>query len=361
MSETDRFSELMNPQNYPDLELNDPSAKNLSASNVTDKIVASIQAAHDVSSKVQSVSGNTNLRDGFDYYLSSEGHEVITPVTRITSSVNVMANDGQGESRSNSSFGERRFAKLPLEEESTNVAERAVLGLNPQDIEPGTYKVVLDHQAAGRQMFLLGIALSAKGVVDQRSFLKDKIGEKVFSDSMTFLNSPHNPELLSARALDWEGVASKSYALIRNGILENYAHDRLSAKQMGVKTNGCCLISEYGSFPFPFACALDAGQKNRQRLIEEMDNGLLVTNLHYTNFIDPSRGTETGTTKDGLFIIKNGEIVGAARNLRFTDSMPEMLKTVEFSSEVSQIIGFFGFPISVPAMQLEAMKFSSQA
>ncbi|MHA2232737.1 MAG: TldD/PmbA family protein, partial [Candidatus Hodarchaeales archaeon] len=246
---------LMKTQDYPNLELNDPSAKNLNVSDVTDKIVASIHAAHDVSGKVQSVSGNTNLRDGFDYYLSSEGHEVITPITRITSVVNVMANDIRGESRSNSSFGERRFAKLPLEAAATDVAERAVLGLNPKKIEPRTYSVVLDHQAAARQMFLFGIALSAKSVLDQASFLKDKIGEKVSSDSMTFVNDPHNPELLSSRALDWEGVASKSYTLVRNGILENYAHDRLSARQMGAKTNGCCLISEYGSFPFPFACA----------------------------------------------------------------------------------------------------------
>ncbi|MHA2233574.1 MAG: metallopeptidase TldD-related protein, partial [Candidatus Hodarchaeales archaeon] len=59
--------------------------------------------------------------------------------------------------------------------------------------------------------------------------------------------------------------------------------------------------------------------------------------------------------------IKNGEIVGAARNLRFTDSMPEMLKTVEFSNEVSQIIVFLEFPITVPAMKVAAMNFSSQA
>lgn len=357
---------LTTPQEYPKLQLNDPLVKDLSSTDVIDKILAGINAAHESSGKVKSVSGNINLRDGYSLYKSSENHEVITPTTSIISTVNVMADDGQGESRSNSSFGRRQFSSLPFEKEASQVAERAVMGLNPQDIEPKSYSVILDYQAAADQLLWVGMALSALAVLEHRSFLKDKIGEQIFSDALTIINDPHNPSLLGARALDSEGIATRKSILVREGILENLAFDRLSANRMGTESNGCGLISPaFGQRPFPFAMTAEPGKQGRQQLIEGVDNGLLVTNLHYSNFVDPSRGTVTGMTKDGLFLIKNGELIGSCRNLRFTDSLPEMFSTAELASEVSQVLSFWGLIIqqalAAPAMRIEAMKFTSKA
>ncbi|MHA2233642.1 MAG: TldD/PmbA family protein [Candidatus Hodarchaeales archaeon] len=356
---------LTEPQNYLKLRLTDPAAKNLNSGDVVDKILAGINIAHALSDKVESVSGNINIRDGSNYYLSSEGHEALTPITSVSSAVNVMANDEHGESRSNIAFGNREFSKLPFEEEASHVAQRALLGLNPQEIEPQKYSVILDFQAAADQMSFLGRAISAKAVIDHVSFLKDKLGEQVFSESITIVNDPHNPKLLGARALDAEGIATQKFTLVRGGILKNLAYDRLSAKRMGSITNGCNLNHRFfGPLPYPFAMTVESGHQSRQQLIEGMDDGLLVTNLHYSNFADQSRGIMTGMTKDGLFRIKNGEIVGSCRNLRFTDSLPGMLSTAEVSQEVSQVFPFWGIlmgqAFAVPAMRIDSMQFTSK-
>jgi len=351
---------LSEPQKYPKLQLNDPLAKNLTAADVADKVVNGINIGHEYDKNVQTVSGNINLQDGYTVFMSSEGLEYIAPVTGMTATINIMADDGSGESRSNSSFGGRRFSELQFDTEAEETAKRAVMGLNAQEIEAKEYPVILDYQAAADQIFFFGYALSARMILDQISFLKDKVGEQVFSESLTFLNNPHDPTFLGARALDMEGVASQKYTLINQGVIENFAHSRITASKMGTQSNGCGFTFFGDSFPFPFATQVEPGQKTREQLIEEMDDGLLITNLHYTNFVDMPRGTETGMTKDGLFIIKNGEIVGAAKNLRFTDSIPKMFSNVELSKEVLQAVMWYGFSFKTPVMKLDSMNFSSK-
>ena len=65
-------------------------------------------------------------------------------------------------------------------------------------------------------------------------------------------------------------------------------------------------------------------------------------------------------TKDGLFIIKNGEIVGSAKNMRFTDSITNMFSNVEISTETVQTPNFYGFAYDVPAIRIEKLNFSSK-
>lgn len=355
---------LTEQQNYPKLQLNDPKARNLAPSDVADKVISGINAGHEYSRKVQSVSGNLILKDGVSFFISSEGLEHLAPVTGISTTINVMAEKGLEESRSQSSFGGRRFSELPVEEEANEVAQRAVMGLGAQEIEAKKYPVILDFPAAADQIFWLGYALSAKRILDHESFLQDKMGEQLFAESLIVMNDPHNSSFLAARALDEEGVASQRYTLVNQGVIENFAHTRMTANKMGTKSNGCSFVIFGEIDPIPFATKVIEGNKTRQQLIEELDNGLIVTNLHYSNFIDITRGTVTGMTKDGLFIVKNGEIIGAAKNMRFTDSLLHIFSHVDASKETHQVFPFWGQILNrtliSPAMRLESMNFSSK-
>jgi len=68
------------------------------------------------------------------------------------------------------------------------------------------------------------------------SFLRDKVGEQIFDDSMTMINDPLDTSSLTARALDMEGVASQKFTLIDQGVVRNFAHSRLTAHKMGTKS-----------------------------------------------------------------------------------------------------------------------------
>ena len=351
---------LTESQPYPNLQLNDPQIRNITSADIADIIIGGFNSSHEVSSDVKTVSGNINLKDGLNYFLSSEGLEYETPVTTILSTVNVMSDNGSSESRSNSSFGGRILKNLHFEEESKDVAEKSVLGLNAVAIDPKVYPVILDYQAAADQILWIGLSLSARYILEYYSFLTDKLGEQLFSDSLTLINDPHDSNFLGSYIADSDGVASQKTTFIDQGVVKDFAHNRLTASKMGTRSNGCGNVLWGDSLPFPTAIKVNPGQKSREKLIEGMDDGLLISNLHYSNFIDPPRGTVTGMTKDGVFQVKNGEIVGAVKNMRFTDNITNIFSKTESSAEHRQVVTFWGLYFDVPAIKTDSLTFSSQ-
>jgi PmbA protein len=325
-------------QQYPSLNLNDPEISNVGPDNIVDKVEEAIVSGEAVDKRIEGVSGNILLTDGFKYYISSRGQELLYPTTNITSTININALKQGEESRSNSTFGARYFSKLEMEQEAKEVAERAIQSLGAKAIETGDYEVILDHQAVNELLFYVNLATSSRLIIDKESFLTDKLDQQVFNEKLTLMNDPHNPKHLDSRPIDDEGLATQPFPVIENGILKNYSCSRLDAARLGTKALGTCFTIFGETLGFPFAEIMSAGDSNKAEMISETRNGLLVTNFHYINFVNPPVGSITGMTKDGLLIIKNGEITGSAKNMRFTDEIPRILKEIEVGKELRQPI-----------------------
>ena len=325
-------------QQYPSLLLNDPNVSNVDPDTIVDKIEEAIVAGEAVDKRIEGVSGNLLLSDGFNYYISSIGQDLIYPNTKITSTININALKHGEESRSNSTFGSRIFSKLGMEQEAEQVAERAIKGLGAKRIGTGEYEVILDHQAVNELLFYLGYATSSRLIIDKASFLTDKLGQQVFDEKLTITNNPHNPDHLDSRPIDDEGLATQPFSVIENGILKNYSCSRLDAMRLGTRALGTSYTILDETLGFPFATVVKPGDIQLSEMISETKNGLLITNFHYINFVNPPVGSITGMTKDGLFIIKNGEIIGSAKNMRFTDEIPRILKEIEIGKEFKQPI-----------------------
>ena len=351
---------LTEEQQFPKLKLNDPNAKNIQPVDIVDKIEGAIIAGEAIDQKVEGVSGNFLMVDGYNLFTSTTGIELDFPDTAITTTLNTQAIEGSEESRSNSNFGSRDFKKLDMETESKEVAERAVNGLGAISIEPGDYEVILDHQAASTIAFMTGMATSSMQLISRRSFLNDRIGQQVFDDDLSLIHEPHNLDLLSARPIDDEGLATQGFPVVENGVLKNYSFSRLHAARLGATPKGCGFSFFGRSIGFPFAMVVQPGGKSRSQLISEVENGLLVTNLHYTNFVNPPIGSITGMSKDGLFIIKNGEIVGSAKNMRFTDDIPRILKDIDVGKEQRQPTSMMGIGGMVAPIRTKHFKFTSK-
>ncbi len=351
---------LKEKQQYSNLKLNDPNAQNLQPDDIVDKIDGAIIAGEAVDQKVSGVSGNFLLSDGYELFSSSSDVEVIYPTTNIGTTINTQALKDDEESRSNSDFGARIFSKLNMEKESIEVAERAVSGLGAVSIEPRDYEVVFDHQAASTIIRMTAFATSSMQLVSRRSFLNDRIGQQVFDNNLTLINDPHNLDLLSAKPIDDEGLATQSFPIVENGVLKNYSFSRLHAAKLGAIPKGCGLSFFGRTIGFPFAMVMKPGTKSKEDLISNVDDGLLVTNLHYTNYVNPPIGSITGMSKDGLFIIKNGEIVGSAKNMRFTDELPRFLKDIDIGSELRQPSPMMGIGSMVTPIKAKSFKFTSK-
>jgi predicted Zn-dependent protease len=103
---------------------------------------------------------------------------------------------------------------------------------------------------------------------------------------------------------------------------------------------------------------MEAGSATREELIGGLERGLLVTRFHYTNVVHPKLAMITGMTRDGLFLVEDGRVVGPVRNLRFTQSYLEALAGVEAVGRERRLLrGFMGSSL-VPALRIGSFGFT---
>jgi len=94
-------------------------------------------------------------------------------------------------------------------------------------------------------------------------------------------------------------------------------------------------------------------------MVRSTARGLLVTRLWYIREVDPYQKILTGMTRDGTFWIEDGEVRHAVKNLRFNQSVIEMLNQVEMMGPPQRTAGEESFEMVVPAMKVKDFNFSS--
>src|SRR5260370_7246561 len=92
-------------------------------------------------------------------------------------------------------------------------------------------------------------------------------------------------------------------------------------------------------------------------MVPPPERGLPVTRLWYIREVDPYEKVMTGMTRDGLFLVENGRVAGAARNFRFNQSLIEMLKNVELLGPAVRAAGEEPFEMVVPPMTMPHFHF----
>jgi predicted Zn-dependent protease len=247
------------------------------------------------------------------------------------------------------------------------VADRAVskcaLNRDPQPLPTGRYVTVLEEIAVADLLrFLARLGLSAQAVQEGRSFAVGKMGQKVCGENFSLWDDATDPRGL-ALPFDWEGVPTQRLSLIAEGVLKGLAYDSRSAAKEGRTSTGHATsqIAGFGMpWPAPTHLFIAPGHTPRDELIAGIERGVLVTRFHYTHCPDPQRVVATGTTRDGTFLIEEGRIAGALRNLRFTQSVLDAFSNVEALSSTPELHrDWWGSAAHyVPAMRIRDFQFT---
>ena len=101
---------------------------------------------------------------------------------------------------------------------------------------------------------------------------------------------------------------------------------------------------------------------DKQEMIKNVKKGILVTRLWHVRVLNPRSLSLTGMTRDGTFLIENGEIVGGVKNLRFNQSVPEMFTNVIAVENKLTPLSSFESEIGIsriPSLQVSNWTFSS--
>ena len=236
---------------------------------------------------------------------------------------------------------------------------KAVRGRNPQDLEPAEYPVVLENYAVDDMLEALSFyGMGAQMVQDGRSWMSDLQGEAAISPLVSIYDDGLDPAGWPV-PFDAEGVARQRVDVVSDGVVRGPVYNTYTAAKAGVGSTG----HQRGATGGPTATNLfmRPGDHSTEDLIASVDRGLYITRFYYTRLSHNRGCVMTGMTRDGTFLIENGELATPVKNLRFTQSYVEALAACQALSDTAHLnLNEAGVAMHVPAALLGSWRFTGQ-
>jgi predicted Zn-dependent protease len=207
----------------------------------------------------------------------------------------------------------------------------------PIQIEPGEYEVVLEPYAVSELLSFLGyLGFHSLAVQEGRSFFSNRFGEKMVDEKVTIYDDGLDPGGLQV-PFDFEGLPKKKVVFFDGGVAKEVTYDSFTSGREGKESTGHGLIPPNTAGPIPINLFMKGGESSLEEMIRSVRRGIYVTRFHYTNVIEPMKAVITGMTRDGTFLIEEGEITRPIKNLRFTESILKALSQVTAISKDRRI------------------------
>jgi PmbA protein len=324
-----------------------------------EKVKEAIETAHSKSPNVKAVAGYffTGL---MAYAVSNSlGISAWAKISSADMKTTVMSKSGNSEGSGTAEEYSRRVSEIEPASLAQDAAEKSVKSINPTKLSPSEYQVVLSPLASATLLMYVGyVGFSATSYQDGQSFVRYCLNQQVFDGKLDVKDDARDPRTLYATPIDGEGVPKTSMQLISKGIVseQSICHNSYTAAKEGKKSTGHALppISDYYSQrPMPFNLIVSPGDATLKEEIAETKRGIFITTFHYVNPVEPTKMVLTGLTRDGTFMIENGEISKPIVNMRFTDSMLSALKNIPMIGKQLKIVE----QTTVPSMKLEKLRF----
>ena len=248
-------------------------------------------------------------------------------------------------------------------------ARKAVESAHPREIAPGKYTVILEPAAVLDIVGFMFWDYSGVAILDQRSFLNDRIGTKLFGENINICDDVQHP-LQAGSLFDGEGMRRRRVPLVERGVVKRVVYARATARKMknseyAAKVgpieptgHGFPLPNEMGEMPMNVVFDAPENPQAVEQMIASTERGVLVTRLWYIREVDPYEKIVTGMTRDGTFLIENGKVQCGLRNFRFNQSLISMLSNVDAMSAPVRAAGEESFDMVVPAMKVREFNFT---
>ncbi len=229
------------------------------------------------------------------------------------------------------------------------VIDRAVAkareSVDPRELPPGRYTVILEPIAVTQFTGFMFWHYWAKMADQGTSFMSGRQGTKVFGDNITVRTEPGYPGL-PGRPFDMEGMPKSKMTFVRNGVAEKLFSNRYWAQKTGIQATN-----------WPSNLIIEGNDHTVDDLVKSTKRGILISRFWYVRFVDPMEMLLTGMTRDGTFLVEDGEVKYGIKNLRFNDSPLHALNRVEIMTR-SRRAGE-GFDALAPAMKIRDFNFTS--
>jgi len=273
-------------------------------------------------------------------------------ISNLTTTVRTPDGTGSGWAGT----GQNDWAKLNPAELADRAIRKATLSRNPKAVEPGKWTVILEPTAVANLVQLMVGAMDARQADEGRSFFSkqgggNKLGEKFLDQRVTITSDPASADA-PASAFNGGGLPNRRMVWVENGTVANLNYGRFWAQKQGKQPTG-----------FADGFSMGGGNSSIEEMIRSTERGLLVTRFWYIRPVDPRTILYTGLTRDGTFLIENGSITSAVKNLRWNESPVFMLNNVEMMGPPVRVSasesGDADSPVVVPAVKAHDFTFTS--
>jgi PmbA protein len=280
-------------------------------------------------------------------------------------SVTMLAGDSSGWQKANSPD----VANVDALALAEIAARKAVDSAHPAEIPTGKYIVILEPAAVLDLVGFMFWDYSGMAILDQRSFLSDRIGSQLFGENVTIWDDVTHPSQTGS-PFDGEGMRRRRVPLVENGVVKRVVYARATAERMKrsehkdkvgpieATGHGFALPNEMGEMPLNIVFAAPQNPQTLAEMIASTERGVLVTRLWYIREVDPYEKIVTGMTRDGTFLVENGLVRQGGRNFRLNQSRIQMLSNVEAMSAPIRSCGEESFDMVVPAMKIRDFNFT---
>jgi len=212
----------------------------------------------------------------------------------------------------------------------------------------GKYPVIFDPRVSRSIASHFASAINGSAIARKTSFLKDMLNKQVANTSINIVDDPFLERGLGSRLFDAEGLGSRKYTLIKDGILQQWLLDLSSAKQLNLKPFGNAKRGISGP-PSPGTSnfMILPGKITPENLIKGISNGFYVTDM-----IGSSVSMITGDYSRGAsgFWIKNGKLSMPITEATIAGNLKEMFMTLQPANDLD-----FSHSMNSPTLLIEGM------
>ena len=338
------------PQEYPGVER---YVEATAAVTPEERARAVLQAIRLAERDGQTAAGTFSTGAGMEAILNSRGLTAYYRETHSEFSITLQGLDSSGWAKKTSP----NVRDIQAEALAARASEIASRSRNPRELPPGKYTAILEPAAVLDLVGFLFHDFSGQAVRDKRSFLTDRLGQKLFGDNIHISDDVCHP-LQWGAPFDGEGVDRKAVTLVEKGVVKGLTYSRRTAHAVGAEPtgHGFPLPNEWGEAPANIVFFGD--QHSVDEMVASTERGILVTRLWYIREVDPYRKILTGMTRDGTFLVEGGEIRYGVRNFRFNESLIDMLNCAEMVGRAERASGEESPPMVVPPLKVSAFHFT---
>ena len=236
------------------------------------------------------------------------------------------------------------FGSFDLKEKARSAVENALARIGAKPVKTGKYDIVFSGRQMNSIVSTFISAFSAEQVQNGLSLLKGKVGEKVASDLVTYMDDPFYPGAPMQTAFDAEGVATKTKAVIENGVLKTFLYNLTTADKDNVESTGNGTKGSYQSSVgiAPYHFYLKPGEYSEDALFQTVQNGIYVTEMKgFHAGANPITGDFS--IESAGFLIKDGKLADPICSFTVATNFFDFLKQIAGVGDTLKWSGYAGF------------------